>query len=48
MNIKLDKITDKISEISVATIRWVIALVLGAIVSMLGMTITFILKIWNP
>ena len=48
MNIKLDKMGDKITETSVATTRWVIALVVAATISMLGMTITFLLKIWVP
>ena len=48
MNLKMDKIADKITETSVTTTRWVLALVAAAMISMLGMTITFILKIWNP
>ncbi|MCL2322637.1 MAG: cytochrome P450 [Oscillospiraceae bacterium] len=47
-DIKVNKITDKITETSITTIRWVVALVAAAMISMFGISITFVLKIWNP
>ena len=44
MNTKLDKV----SETSVATTRWVIGLVISAILSLFGVSISFILRMWNP
>jgi|GEM_PF-4804659 len=48
INTKLDIVSNKISETSIATTRWVVGLVISAILSLLGVSISFILRMWNP
>ena len=48
INSKLNDVSAKITETSIITIRWVVGLVIGAILSLLGISITVILRILNP
>ena len=48
INSKLNDVSVKITETSIITIRWVVGLVISAILSLLGISITVILRILNP